>query len=79
MIPVTINATKKKEHTVNEIVVDHKGATRASEDPATTRGNHSYAVSPSTANAIKPGMVTLADDFMNEYADVFDKLSKREA
>ena len=64
---------------MNEIVVNLKEATHASENPAVTRGDRFHVVSPSTADAIKPGMVTLADDFMNEYADVFDKLSKREA
>lgn len=52
------------------------GATRASEAQAATRNDRSRVASPSTADATKPSMVAVAFDFMNEYADTFDELSK---
>lgn len=60
-------------------VVDLKEATHAGENPAATRNGRSHIVSSSIASATKLGMATVADSFMDEYTDVFDELSKREA
>ena len=64
---------------MEEIVANLAGATRASKAQAATRNDRSRVASPSTADTTKPSMVTVALDFMNEYADTFNELSNREA
>lgn len=64
---------------MDEIVVDHNGAARVSEAQTATHTNHSHVMSPPTASAIKIDMVSAAVDFIDEYADAFDKPFGREA
>lgn len=64
---------------MEEIVANLAGATHTSKAQAATRNDRSRVASPSTADTTKPSMVTVALDFMNEYADAFDELSNREA
>ena len=64
---------------MNEMVVDHKGAAHVSKAQTATRTDHSHVTSPPTASDTKNDMVSVAVDFIDEYADTFDMLSNRKA
>lgn len=64
---------------MKERVADLNGTTCAGEVKAATRSGCSRVANPSTADATKPSMAAAAVDFMDEYTDVFDKLSNRGA
>lgn len=53
---------------MDEMIVNHKGATHISEAQTATRTDHSHVMSPPTASDTKIDTVSVAVDFIDEYA-----------